>query len=86
MRAHDAVFLESISSIAIVVLGATMVFMGFLVVPVFLGMFLGYVSLDLSSTKFLSIVFEIILGMLCYSAIGFLLDFRKNKIDPFLSA
>ncbi len=86
MREHDAVFLESISSIAIVVLGATIVFMGFLVVPVFLGMFLGYVSLDLSSTKFLSIVFEIILGMLCYSAINFLLDFRKNKIDPFLPA
>lgn len=86
MKTHDAVLLESITGIAIIVLGFTMILMGFLVVPVFVGMFLGYVPLELLPTQFLTIVFEIILGMICYSAIVFLLDFRKNKIDPCLPA
>lgn len=86
MRAHDAVFLESISGIALTVLWATMLATGVMVGMTFLGMFLGYVSLDLSSTQFLSIVFKVILALICHEAIKFLNNFRENRIAPNLPA
>lgn len=84
MRPHDAVFFKSITGIAIIVLGSIMAFMVILVVPIFAGMFAGYVSLELTSQQFLTIVFEIILGLICYETIKFLNNFRKNRIDPHL--
>ena len=84
MRKHDAVFLRSIIGIAIVVLSFVVAFMTILVVPIFAGMFAGYVSLELTSQQFLTIVFEIILGLISYETIKFLNNFRKNRIDPHL--
>lgn len=84
MRTHDAVFLESLSGIALIVLWATVVFMVVLVVPFFLAMFLGYIPVDLNPERFLSVVFEIILGLISYQAIKFLNNFRENRILPYL--
>ena len=86
MKEHDAVFLESISSIALVVLWATKLITSVIVGMMFLGMFAGYISLELSSTQFLSIVFKVILILLCNEAIKFLNDFRENIIEPNLPA
>lgn len=86
MKTHNAVFLESISGIALIALWFTMLATGVMVGMTFLGMFLGYVSLDLSSTQFLSIVFKVILALICHEAIKFLNNFRENKIDPNLPA
>lgn len=84
MRAHDAVFLESISSIALVVLWSTMLITGAMVGMTILGMFLGLVSLDLSSTQFLSIIFKVVLVLICHVIIDFLNNFRENRIFPYL--